>query len=290
MSDQTAETASETEEEMSIFLIVGVGGIGTSLSDDLCKMLEYRRPGSALILVDGDHFEEKNKERQNFGSMGNKAEVKAAELTKMFPNTTVVPMPKWVVETVPERESGVEAPTEDQDPSTSDDPSTKIEASKLLSDGQVVYAVVDNYKCRALLCETAATIDNIDVFVGGNDDALFGSVYHYRRRNGQDVTAKPKYWHPEFIDPPDRNPGDLSCEERAKIEGGTQLVATNRTVSAFMLGRTQHTIFEGNDIGEAASIYFNLADGSFNSEPRPPVNIEEATSSSTENVQVEVSA
>lgn len=265
-----AEKAEAIEEEPLTFVIVGVGGIGTALADDATKMLEYKRPGSFMILVDGDTFEEKNKERQNFSEMGNKADVKAKELTKKFTATTVVPLAKWVVEEVEAIEGAEETDEDNPDPSTSDSVKTKIAVSELLDEGQVVFAVVDNFKARAIICKEAENYDNIDVFMGGNDDALFGSVYHYQRRGGKDITCPPHYWHPELENPPDRNPGDMSCEERAKIEGGTQLVATNRMVASLMLGRIQHCILNGNPPGPGASIYFNLEDASFSADHRPP--------------------
>lgn len=264
-----AQEATRGNEGPLVFCIVGVGGIGTALADDLTKMLEYKRPASYMILVDGDTFEEKNKERQNFGEMGRKAEVKAKELQSRFSATTIVPVAKWVVEEVPQSQGEEDA---NADPTTSDSPSTKIAVRDLLDEGMVVFAVVDNFMARAIICEEAENYDNIDVFMGGNDDALFGSVYHYQRRNGEDITAQPKLWHPELLDPPDRNPGDLSCEERAKIDGGTQLVATNRMVAAYMLGRVQHCILEGNEPGEGASWYFDMADASFNADYRPGPN------------------
>jgi hypothetical protein len=264
---EEATTAEDTEP--LTFVIVGVGGIGTALADDACKMLEYKRPGSYMILVDGDTFEEKNKERQNFGEMGNKAEVKAKELTKKFSATTVLPLAKWVVDEMPDIETDEKEEDEDPDPTTSDSNKTKILVSDLLDEDQVVFAVVDNFKARAIICTEAENYENIDVFMGGNDDGLYGSLYHFQRRGGKNITAPPRQWHPELDDPPDRNPGDLSCEERAKIEGGTQLVATNRMVASLMLGRIQHCILNGNSPEGGASIYFDLADASFGSDWRP---------------------
>ena len=61
-------------------IIVGIGGIGSWLSEGIAKMLEFKNPGSMMILVDGDEFEPKNQERQSFKNLGNKAEVKASLL------------------------------------------------------------------------------------------------------------------------------------------------------------------------------------------------------------------
>ena len=235
------------------FLVVGAGGVGSWLAEGLVRMLEWRVPGSALIIVDGDSFEAKNKERQNFSGSGNKADVLAAQIAPAYPNTFVVPIPQWVVEKAdPQEEAEIQ---EDGMPAAG-----KISAVELLDEGDVVYAVVDNFKARKDICDAARNYDNIDIFLGGNDENLFGSTYHYRRRDGKDVTDHPSVLHEEYVNPPDRNPGDLSCEERAKIDGGTQLIAANFGVTAYLLGQTQSTIIEDNPISHG-EIYFDLGAG-----------------------------
>jgi hypothetical protein len=185
-------------------------------------------------------------ERQNFTKMGNKASVKALELTEKFEKTSFIPVAKWVVG--------------DDFKGVSDEDSPKIRASDLLNDGDIVLAVVDNFAARKILFDVASGIENIDVFTGGNDDALYGSIYHYQRRNGKDVTEHPVRVHPEYENPPDKNPGELSCQERAEMDGGTQLLATNMAVAAFILGRVNHIIVN-NQKPEATEIYFDLGIG-----------------------------
>ena len=228
------------------FILVGAGGIGTWLAAGLVRLLEWKFPGSALIIVDGDTYEEKNKERQDFTKLGNKAVVKAAELVPQFPNTTIIPLPKWVVD---DNFNGV-----------TDDDSPKITASQLIREGDVVFAVVDNFAARKILFDAAAKLNNIDVFTGGNDDDLFGSIYHYQKRDGLEITAHPAEFHPEYDNPPDKNPGELSCQDRAQIEGGTQLLATNMAVASFILGRVQKTIVS-NQSPEETEIFFDLGLG-----------------------------
>lgn len=228
------------------FILVGAGGIGTWLASGLIRLLEWKYPGSAMIIVDGDNYEAKNKERQDFSKLGNKAVVKASELAPQFPNTTVIPVPKWVVA---DDYSGV-----------ADESSPKITATQLIRENDIVFAVVDNFAARKILFDAAAKLDNIDVFTGGNDDALFGSIYHYQKRNGEEITVHPSEFHPEYHNPPDKNPGELSCQERSEIEGGTQLLATNMAVAAFILGRVQKTIVS-NQSPEETEIFFDLGLG-----------------------------
>jgi hypothetical protein len=131
---------------------------------------------------------------------------------------------------------------------------SKLAVGDLLDEDDVVVLAVDNFAARKLVFDAAKSIDNIDIFSGGNGDltagdALFGNVYHYRRRNGEDVTAHPAHYHDEFVNPTDRNPGELSCAERAKLEGGSQVVAANMTVAAVILAKMSETILtEDEDI------------------------------------------
>jgi len=228
------------------FVLVGAGGIGTWLAAGLVRLLEWKYPGSALIIVDGDNYEAKNKERQDFSKIGNKAVVKAHELTPQFPNTMIIPIPKWVVS---DDYSGV-----------ADDESPKITATQLLNENDVVFAVVDNFAARKIIFDAASKLNNIDVFTGGNDDHLFGSIYHYQKRDGVEVTEHPVHFHPEYESPPDKNPGELSCQERSEIEGGTQLLATNMAVASFILGRVHKTIVNDQN-PEETEIYFDLGLG-----------------------------
>jgi len=228
------------------FIVVGAGGIGTWLCAGLVRLLEWKYPGSGLIIVDGDTYEEKNKERQDFTKIGNKAVVKAQELIPQFPNTTIIPLSKWVVG--------------DDFTGVADEESPKIKASELIREGDVVFAVVDNFAARSILFNAARQFNNIDVFTGGNDDELFGSIYHYQKRDGIEITCHPEEFHPEYIDPPDKNPGELSCQERSEIEGGTQLLATNMAVASLILGRVHKTIVNMQNPDET-EVFFDLGLG-----------------------------
>lgn len=234
-----------TNQNPKRFIMVGAGGIGTWLAAGLARMLEWKFPGSALIIVDGDNYEAKNLERQEFSQLGNKASVKANELTKQFRNTNFFSVPKWVV-----RDEGKSYP----------DDSGKISVKDLIKNDDIVIAVVDNFAARKIIFDAASELETIDVFTGGNDDNLFGSVYHYQKRDGKEITAHPSTTHDEYSNPPDRNPGEMSCQERAEIEGGTQILATNMAVAAFILARIQKTIIS-NQNPEESEIYFDLGLG-----------------------------
>ena len=243
------------------FLLIGAGGVGSHLGEPLARLLEYSAiENPALIIVDGDHYEAKNKTRQSFSQIGSKAEVLAGDLQPKFEKVLIAPLHSWVVESEEEESTvGEEDVDEFGNPNAA-----KIAASKLLADGDVVYGVVDNFAARTILLKAAAELDNVDVFVAGNDEDMYGSVYHYRRRNGEDITNNPVTFKDEFANPTDRNPGELSCQERAEIDGGTQLIAANFGVAAVLVGRTQATIIEeseGDSELEATEILFDLRMG-----------------------------
>src|SRR5882757_9201372 len=79
-------------------LIIGVGGVGGWLTRGLVPMIDAHDRGSMILLVDGDVFEEKNKDRQDFGEFGYKAVVRANELQPRYPDTFIIGQPFWVVE------------------------------------------------------------------------------------------------------------------------------------------------------------------------------------------------
>jgi hypothetical protein len=232
--------------------------VGSHLCRGLAPLLEFRDPGSALLLVDGDAFEEKNRERQDFSAIGFKALVRAGELQSLYAKTIIVPQPYWVVPEV--NGVGVEVVDDDEEEQAIE-PGGRMPVNELVAEGDIVFATVDNHAARKLIFDQAAKLDNVDVFTGGNDDAWFGSVYHYRRRDGLDVIEHPAERHPEFLDPPDRNPGEMSCEERAKLESGSQLLATNMAVAALLLARVTQTCFDGVE-DEVAEVFFDLGLGS----------------------------
>lgn len=236
-------TETNTEAETKRFVIVGLGGTGGWLLEGIARIAEANYPGSTLLLIDGDQYEPSNANRQVFHDYGPKAFVKAQMVRDAVPNTIIAADMRWVVEEAHE------------------DDTMRVAASSLLQEGDVVYAMVDNFAARKAIFDAARQFDNIDVFTGGNDDALFGSVYHYERRDGEDVTEHPVVFHEQdYTNPPDRNPGDMSCEERSRLVGGTQTIAANMAVAAALLARTEKVVVAGEPDSEA-SIMFDFGAG-----------------------------
>jgi len=208
-----------------------------------------------MLIVDGDNYEEKNVERQVFSKLGNKAQVLRDDLQPTLLKTYVIADPSWVVS---EENKG------DIDPEDEEGGIGKITANELLQENDYVFAVVDNFAARKLLLDAAKDYNDIDIFLGGNDENLGGSITHYCRRNGEDVTMHPGLLHPEFVNPGDRNPGELSCAERAKLDGGTQFLAANLAVTSQLVAKASQFMF-GTDEQKAKSlqfseIFFEMAD------------------------------
>jgi hypothetical protein len=67
----------------------------------------------------------------------------------------------------------------------------------------------------------------------------------------------------------------MSCQERAEVDGGTQLLATNMAVASFILGRVHKTIVNKQN-PEESEIYFDLGIGK--SEPYNRMTQSETTS------------
>lgn len=251
---------------------VGIGGIGTWFVRALAGVLDAHAPESQLMLIDGDSFEPKNKARQNFSSYGNKADSVARSLRDDFDKIIVSSFPAWVVA------DGAAPPVNEEDEAGG---ISRIPVSDLLEEDDIIVLGVDSFAVRKIVFDAAMNIDNIDIYCGGNGDltggdALFGSVYHFRRRDGECVTAHPAEYHDEYANPQDRNPGELSCAERAQLDGGEQVVSANMTVAAILLAKFSQTVLSTDPEVIAKSldnaiVYFDWSAGLASSDKRPPL-------------------
>jgi molybdopterin/thiamine biosynthesis adenylyltransferase len=219
-------------------IIVGLGGIGSILSEKLARYLKHITDEQFnLIFMDGDDYETKNLVRQEFETYGNKAEVKAAEIFNKF-EIPVKPYPYFI--------NG-----------------DNIDA--IIQGNDIVMLCVDNHKTRRLVSNYCSLLDNITLISGGND-FIDGNVQIYVRRNGQDITADLTTYHPEIKEPKDKSPEDMSCEELEKSE--PQLYFTNLTVATIMCWAFYNIITKKKiGIGE---VYFDIETMSVNSQLREP--------------------
>jgi hypothetical protein len=188
--------------------IVGCGGIGSWLVDPLCTLLNFSTvPSIEVALIDGDFYEERNRESQNFDWIGPKASVAAARLKERSPRLFFVDYPTYL--------------TEDN-------------IGTLIREHDIVAVCVDNHKTRKLISDRAETLDNI-IVVSGSNDLTDGVVLVHVRRDGENVTLPlANKYHPELQNPVDTNPGE--GEDRGKQgQESPQLVATNFAIASLML-------------------------------------------------------
>lgn len=185
--------------------VIGLGGIGGALVSTLARFLRYKYPDTELWLIDGDTYEPRNAERQVFDEIGRKAEVTAAKLRREFPELQVRSVAEYI---------------------------TDASAVRLIREGDVVLAGVDNHRTRKILSDRVGELDNALLISGGNE-LTRGGLQVYHRKDGEDLTLPlTNEYHPEIANPEDQLPG-AHCAVQAVIE--PQLLFMNTAVAVAML-------------------------------------------------------
>lgn len=213
--------------------VIGCGGIGSWLVDPLCTMLSYAPYTQVEVtLIDGDTYEERNRERQNFGEIGPKATITCDRLKKNFARLTFWDNPAYL---------------------------TDANAIKLIREDDIVVVCVDNHKTRKLISDRASELDNVTVISGGNE-LTDGNVLVQIRRDGGDFTLPlANKYHPELMNPDDKNPGDnkeQGCQ--AQQASAPQLVATNFAIAATMLNSLYVAIMQPDNFGKYTEVNVDI--------------------------------
>jgi molybdopterin/thiamine biosynthesis adenylyltransferase len=216
--------------------VVGCGGIGSWLIDPLCTLLNFSTiPSIEVGLIDGDTYEERNRERQNFDVIGAKATITAARLKDRFPRLFIQDHPAYL---------------------------NDANIISLIREHDVVAVCVDNHKTRKLISDRAEELDNIIVVSGGNE-LTDGNVLVHIRRDSENVTLPlANKYHPELQNPGDKNPGDdkeHGCQVMAAAE--PQLVATNFNVASIMLNELYKIVTNHDRVGKVSEINFDILTG-----------------------------
>jgi molybdopterin/thiamine biosynthesis adenylyltransferase len=90
---------SRTANRITKIKVVGLGGIGLCLLPTLCRFLNYGDlPRVEVHLIDGDEFEERNRDRQDFTVPGPKACVIADEYRQRFPRLVFWDHPEYLAD------------------------------------------------------------------------------------------------------------------------------------------------------------------------------------------------
>jgi hypothetical protein len=216
----TTRTAAPAEltcglAEGSRVKVIGLGGIGCIVLEYLAVFLKGLARPVRLVLIDGDRFEVNNARRMVFGKVGNKAEVKAAEVAAWLgtSDVSVVAVPEYV---------------------------SAENLERLVRPGDHVLLCVDNHPTRKLVSEHCGRLPEVALFSGGNDGVdpprergTYGNVQVYVRREGRDVTAPLTRFHPEIANPKGKLPTEMSCVELAAST--PQILFTNLAVASALL-------------------------------------------------------
>lgn len=190
--------------------VIGTGGIGTYLLEPLSRYLSYVDDYCEITAVDGDTYEERNRERQRFTDIGNKAEETVRLLKASFPKIHFRAKPEYI--------------TEDNIITT-------------IREGDIVFLCVDNHATRKIVSERCAELDNVLLISGGNN-YTDGDVIIYHRKNGKDMTP-PLHKLPEIANHKDKNPGEFTdaerqgCQQEARTN--PQLLFMNLDIASLML-------------------------------------------------------
>ena len=172
-------------------VIIGLGGVGSILSERLCRFLNYTRDFETnILLVDGDFYEVKNYERQEFNRIGHKAEIKSNELEIKFSDLSFDVYNTYINET---------------------------NIHHVIKEGDIVFLCVDNHKSRMIINNYCKNLKNVTLISGGNE-LTDGNVQLFVRKGGKDVTPDLCAYHPEIANPNDKLPDEMSCEELSQSE------------------------------------------------------------------------
>ena len=201
--------------EGSRLKLIGLGGVGCIVLEFLAMFLRSLMLPVRLVLIDGDKFEIKNIQRMAFQTLGNKAEVKAAETIDCLGDSPVE------VAAVPEYVS-------------------PENVARLILPGDYVFLCVDNHVTRRLFSEHCQTLPEVALLSGGNDGVepperlgTYGNVQIAIRQGGKDLTLPITRFHPEIARAQGPHPGGPHCGELALST--PQILFANLATASAML-------------------------------------------------------
>jgi len=217
--------------------VIGLGGVGSILIERLCRFLNFSNDYDVeILLVDGDEYEQKNYERQEFARLGNKADIKATELSVKFSKLGFDAFEEYI---------------------------TEENVSEAIGEGDIVFMCVDNHKTRMIVSNYCKNLKDITLISGGNE-FTDGNVQLYVRRDGKDLTPDLCKYHPEIATPDDKLPTEMSCEELSVSE--PQLYFTNLGVATIMCWTFYNAIVK--ESYERSEVYFDMLTMNSNSKVR----------------------
>ena len=195
--------------------LIGLGGVGCIVLEFLSMFLRSLMNPARLVLIDGDQFELQNIQRMSFRTLGNKADVKAAEAIEILGDcpVEVVAVPEYV---------------------------HPANIARLIVPGDYVFLCVDNHATRRLVSEHCQTLGDVALFSGGNDGVepperlgTYGNVQIAVRRGGRQLTFPITRFHPEIAAAQGELPVGPHCGQLALSM--PQILFANLAVAGAML-------------------------------------------------------
>lgn len=216
--------------------VIGLGGIGSYLIEPLCRYLCHKTDYVELMLIDGDTYEDRNRQRQQFVEKGNKATVTRESLRLKFPEIHFRDKPEYITE---------------------DNVVTHIR------ENDTVFLCVDNHATRKVVSDRCEELDNVTLISGGNDETD-GNVIYYARKDGEDITKPPTKLDPKIAKPEDSNPGVTRDGCEARMNTTPQLLFTNLAIASMMCN-----VFYAHEEGNAdfEQVYVDIV--TMRSKPAP---------------------
>lgn len=216
------------EANITDIKIIGLGGIGSALSDSVSRFLNYRSQTIYRVtLIDKDKYESKNFERQTFLFEGrNKAEAKKEELKEKFKNVIFISEPVFI---------------------------NDENVSKFIKEKDIVLLAVDNHKTRKVVSDYCSKLNNITLISGGNE-ITEGNIQIFAKENGEKLLPSLTDYHQEIDNPQDKSPEEKSCQELQQNE--PQLYFTNLMVSCYMCCALYNVM---NGDYQYSEVYFDVS-------------------------------
>lgn len=231
-------------------VVVGAGGIGSAILPLVLRARMGAGTGLAdVLVVDGDAYERKNIQRQQFplAFIGMNKALAQKEKTKAALGLVIRCEETYITEINIDRVLPSPSPGE----------------------GIVVFSGVDNHRCRWLLSQWAQRRmdkhrDECVLLVTGGNDKWDGNVHAYGRwmdveRQRMVGIGRPmEDRHPEINKANMENSREgLSCQEVLLLEGGEQTMAANYMAAALMFAIYQTAMHNPRALEGLEETYFD---------------------------------
>jgi hypothetical protein len=235
--------------EDQVFKIIGLGGVGGIAARYGALFLASLGRRARLVLVDGDSFAPENGSRMFFRERGNKAARICGDLLDYLADSAL---------TIQAIEEFV----------------TPENIGRIIRDGDIVIAALDNHASRKLISDHCAGLENVCLISGGNDGVgpdssgrmrhgTYGNCQVFHRRASRDATPSLTAFHAEIREPADRLPTDLSCTEL--MASTPQILFANLMTASAILNALWLVLCDALPYAE---VVFDIAEGLMRPLPR----------------------